>query len=288
MAVSLCSFLFVVFNLTAPSPDPDEIKRTSNSFISIQDFHYPMNKRNTDRTLLKRNAINTDTFRCTMGTCFDVSRCINSFKVFVYPPDPSEKPSSLYRKFLNVIRDSPYFTENPKEACVLVLNLDTLDRDTLSKDFVRHLPEKLNKLSHWNNGRNHLLFNFYSGSFPDYSDKVDFPYGEAMLAKASFSYNWYRTGFDISLPLLSKNHKEKGKGLGDLSLKGNLFPVHRKYLLVFKGKRYLWGLGSETRNALHHLSNDDDIVMLTTCKHGKFWDKHKDYRCLEDNLLYDK
>jgi glucuronyl/N-acetylglucosaminyl transferase EXT1 len=179
-------------------------------------------------------------------------------------------------------------TEDPSEACLKVLNLDTLDRDALSRDYVHRLPDKLKKQPYWNNGRNHLLFNFFSGSFPDYSDEIDFPYGQAMLAKSSFSYKWYRPGFDVSLPLLPKKHREIGKIKGDLNVMGNLFPARRRYLLVFKGKRYLWGLGSETRNALHHLNNDNDIIMLTTCKHGKHWDKHKDYRCLKDNALYDK
>ena len=230
----------------------------------------------------------TDTFYCTMGSCFDVSRCTRDFKVYIYPPDQNEKPGAMYKKILKVIRDSSYYTENPYEACIYILNLDTLDRDSLSKEYVKHLPEKLKKLTYWNKGRNHLIFNFFSGSFPDYSDELKFPYGEAILAKASFSVKWYRPGFDISLPLLPKKHREKGREYGHMTTKGNLFPINRHYLLVFKGKRYLWGLGSETRNALHHLHNGRDIIMLTTCKHGKFWNKYQDQRCNEDNSLYEK
>lgn len=230
--------------------------------------------------------ISTD--HCVMGTCFDVSRCLPHFTVYVHPPDPRDKHSPLYEKFLKVLRESPYRTQNPETACLLVLSLDTLDRDTLSKDFTRRLPEKLRRLPYWNNGRNYLIFNLFSGSFPDYKDDLDFPYGEAILAKASFAMEHYRPGFDVSLPLLHHLHQERGKYRGDLSKEGKLFPLRRKYLLVFKGKRYLWGLGSETRNGLHHLNNGGDIMILTTCKHGKFWDRHQDEKCSRDNSLYEK
>ena len=62
----------------------------------------------------------------------------------------------------------------------------------------------------------------------------------------------------------------------------------RRHLLVFKGKRYIYGIGSETRNALHHLNNGRDVLMVTTCRHGKKWKDWKDDKCDEDNTEYDK
>ncbi len=235
-----------------------------------------------------RHSLPTPEQQCTMTSCFNINRCLHDFKVFVYPPDRNEKPGPMYKKFLTAIRDSPYYTSNYDSACLYILNLDTLDRDSLSNEYVKHLPEKLSKLPHWNNGRNHLIFNLFSGSFPDYSEELDFPYGEAMVAKASFSSQWYRKGFDISLPLLSKSHKEKGKEPSILTTKKNLYPINRHYLLVFKGKRYLWGHGSETRSSLYLLHNGKDILMLTTCKHGKNWDRFTDSRCAQDIVLYDR
>ena len=52
--------------------------------------------------------------------------------------------------------------------------------------------------------------------------------------------------------------------------------------------RYLHGIGSETRNSLYHLHNGKDVVLVTTCKHGKNWRELQDERCEEDNEEYDR
>eukprot|EP00066_Takifugu_rubripes_P026516 XP_011615782.1 PREDICTED: exostosin-1-like isoform X1 [Takifugu rubripes] len=123
-------------------------------------------------------------------------------------------------------------------------------------------------------------------TWPDYTDDLGFEVGQAMLAKASADVVNFRPNFDISIPLFSKDHPLKGGGISYVTI--NDKPPSRKYLLVFKGKRYLTGIGSETRNALYHIHNGDDIILLTTCKHGKEWEKHKDSRCDRDNEEYSK
>ena len=47
-----------------------------------------------------------------------------------------------------------------------------------------------------------------------------------------------------------------------------------QYLVSFKGKRYLNGIGSETRNSLHYIHDGQRSVMLTTWRHGKNWEKN--------------
>lgn len=229
---------------------------------------------------------------CRMETCFDYARCKGDFKVYVYPQEVSEEnmnplPSPSYQKLLNVLEESRYYTSDPNQACLFVLSLDTLDRDRLSADYVRNLPAKIQRLPLWNNGLNHVIFNLYSGTWPDYTEEnLDFDPGMAILAKASMSVSHVRPGFDISIPLFHKRHPEKGGDPGQVQ--SNNFPLNKRYLLAFKGKRYVHGIGSETRNALFHLHNEKDLVMVTTCRHGKSWKDMKDERCDEDNMEYDR
>ncbi|XP_077599499.1 exostosin-1c isoform X1 [Stigmatopora nigra] len=227
---------------------------------------------------------------CRMETCFDFSRCRRrgpeGFRVYVYPSEKNERVSESYKKILTSIVESRYHTADPREACLFVLGIDTLDRDQLSGQFVPDVDDRIRGYPLWNDGRNHLIFNLYSGTWPNYTEDLGFNIGQAILARASLNTEHYRPGFDISIPLFSKDHPQKGGERGWLVR--NTVPPRRKYLLMFKGKRYLTGIGSDTRNALHHIHNGKDIVSLTTCRHGKDWEKHKDARCDHDNLEYER
>ena len=227
--------------------------------------------------------------RCTMGACFNTQKCsqLSGFRVYVYPSDENLKVSPLFEKIIRVIKSSQYYTANPDDACLFVPSYDTLDRDKHSKDFLKNMP-KLSNLPYWNGGENHIIFNQYAGTWPDYQEKIDFDYGKAIIAKSSFNISHYRRVFDVSLPLMHKEHPEREGEPGVLSTHGNLLPVKRKYLLAFKGKRYLYGRGRETRSSVYHLHNGKDIIMLTSCKHNRDWLKYQDDRCKEDNELYDQ
>nr|XP_032608511.2 exostosin-like 1 isoform X1 [Taeniopygia guttata] len=225
--------------------------------------------------------------RCRMETCFDLSRCErHGFKVFTYPQERGQPVSETYSKILSSIERSRYHTLKPEEACLFILSIDTLDRDHLSGHYVRDVGEKIRGFPLWNGGRNHLIFNLYSGTWPGYTGDLGFDSGQAMLAKASFDTSSFRPGFDISIPLFPREHPQRGGDGG--WLRHDSLPPKKKYLLVFKGKRYLTGIGSGTRNALHHIHNGKDIISLTTCKHGKDWEKHKDTRCDKDNVDYER
>ncbi|NWS06131.1 EXT1C protein, partial [Motacilla alba] len=225
--------------------------------------------------------------RCRMETCFDLSRCErNGFKVFAYPQERGQPVSETYGKILSSIERSRYHTPRPEEACLFILGIDTLDRDRLSGHYVRDVQEKIRGFPLWNGGRNHLIFNLYSGTWPSYGGELGFDAGHAILARASFDSRSFRPGFDVSIPLFPKEHPQRGGDAG--WLRRDSVPPRKKYLLVFKGKRYLTGIGSGTRNALHHIHNGKDIISLTTCKHGKDWEKHKDARCDKDNVDYER
>ena len=60
------------------------------------------------RQVRERARTSTSRKQCRMETCFDFSKCFNSFKVFVHPPDGNNnsRMSPTYRKILNVIMES--------------------------------------------------------------------------------------------------------------------------------------------------------------------------------------
>lgn len=118
----------------------------------------------------------------------------------------------------------------------LVLSLDSIDRDPLSKErYVKNFAGRLSQIPTWNNGENHLVFNLYSGTWPDYLEDLGFDLGHAMLAKASISYQKYRRGFDVSLPLWGETHPSKGKHYAESAVAK--WPSFGAHLMSFKGKQ---------------------------------------------------
>lgn len=257
-----------------------------NESQTHNEIHDTLPLRGSASNLRSGNSHFSDYKNCRMETCFDFTLCDKFFKVYIYPIDNNVPPSSNYMKVLKSIQNSEYYTSDPSQACIFVLSLDTFDRDSLSKDFIRNMPPRIERLHLWNNGQNHIIFNMFAGTWPDYSEDLGFNLGKAILAKSSISLESYRPGFDISLPLFLKSHPEVGGHPG--MVKSNRFPETKKYLLGFKGKRYLYGIGSETRNSLYHLHNEKDVILVTTCKHGGNWREYKDERCDQDNFNYDR
>lgn len=260
---------------------------------------------------------------CRMHNCFNWSRCDPKvpLKVHIYPASPDDeieahgtkhlsafKISPSYQNILNIIESSVHHEADAEKACIFVPRFDTLDRDPLSPDFVKHLSYHFDPPDE---GRNHLIFNLYSGTWPHYNEQ-DFAglvTRKAILAKASFSQTHFRPGFDISLPLFSRDHPERDSDIDDqddvdlgengddggrtrFSKRDDDASLSKRALLVFKGKRYIHGIGSETRNSLYHLHNGKDVLIYTTCKHGKKWRKWQqeaqDTRCDTDNEMYDQ
>ena len=74
---------------------------------------------------------------------------------------------------------------------------------------------------------------------------------ESPLHELKSEFLYFRKGFDISLPLWPIDHPTNGKHSASLPI--SHWPPSSKYLVSFKGKRYLHGIGSEVRNSLHHI-----------------------------------
>ncbi|CAI5449751.1 unnamed protein product [Caenorhabditis angaria] len=226
-----------------------------------------------------------------MENCFDFEKCRNSRKVYIHPViekfETSPK-SGIYRNVLRFVEESDLFTSDPNSACIFLLGIDTTDRDIKSSNYVKNIAEYIESLDQvvWNNGTNHLIFNLYHGTFPDYDDhNLGFDTQNAIIARASSSEQNFLTGFDISLPLFHDNHPYQ---LTSSNSQNHVHFSRKPYLISFKGKRYVYGIGSMTRNLVHHLHNGEDIIMVTTCKHNNDWQNYQDHRCSADNEQYDK
>ena len=126
---------------------------------------------------------------CNMEACFDFSRCPERpFRHYVYPVDSNVILTDTYRKILEVLKSSPLYTDDPSKACLFVLSLDTLDRDPLSEErYLRNVKARLEQLGpKWNGGQNHVVFNLYSGTHPDYDERdIGFDIGKAILGRDS-------------------------------------------------------------------------------------------------------
>ena len=225
--------------------------------------------------------------KCTMKKCFNFTKCadITKFKIHIhYLNETTNTPSSsIYKNILSLIKRSKYYTTNFNEACLFILPFDTLSRDRLSSSYIRDLKLKLESIG-WTRtnkyaSQNYLIFNLYSGSYPAYDENqldIDFDGDDgeeeenrAILAKASFSLKYYRKNFDLAFPLFHSempvNHTRQESG--NVKINYDLLLIRKqrkKYLLTFKGKRYLHGIGTETRNSIYHLNNERDILLLTT------------------------
>ena len=269
---------------------PGSLKRADKPHVKLKDII------NSPSDMIK---FNFDT--CTMSNCFDFARCNSSEPIKVHiVPSVSDSSSDfnmtgesniIHRNILDIIRRSKHYESNPDRACIFVLEDDTLDRDPLSKSFRSSLPNIMEP--RYGYGMNYLMFNLYSGSWPDYkeNDFAGFKIGATILAKASNSITFHRANFDVSIPLFSYLHGSKNVTSNFKSSDSNEISKvdeNRTYFLTFKGKRYVVGSGSATRNSLYHLNNQRDVIMLTTCRHGKKWQNSIDGRCLEDASSYDQ
>lgn len=259
---------------------------------------------NIQLNALSEDEVDFDFDTCQMSNCFDFTRCRNSYNPLKIHIKRSQEPLNsnasrpeqgesnlIHKHILEIIRNSIHYEPDEEKTCIFVLEEDTLDRDPLSRSFIPNLG----KLFHRGNlfGMNHLVFNLYSGTWPDYkaNDFAGIQIGAALLAKASNSELFHRSRFDISLPLFSYQHPVTNNVSGEsLSLESDTRVEHenKSFFLTFKGKRYVYGSGSDTRNQLYHIDNQRDVIMLTTCRHGKKWRESSDARCSEDESNYNR
>jgi len=120
------------------------------SYINVQDLYTAFGPGTPNFNLELGKPVEPkkeDFTRCQMETCFNFDKCKDSFKVYVYPIDPMAPISPTYDKILSGIMASPYYTNDPMLACIFVLSIDTLDRDELSREYIRNIPARIKRLT---------------------------------------------------------------------------------------------------------------------------------------------
>ena len=145
------------------------------------------------------------------------------------------------------------------------------------------VPPRLWELPYYNNGRDHLLFNFGD-------HEIAANIGYAILAVSSYGPHFdksmfqgsnrnkvvpgltsFREGFDIAIPLSFYrcrhpmfSHLHKFENLTE----AEALSSQRKLLLSFRGMRYAVGEShpSYVRNLLPALNQHEDVVMIATCE----------------------
>lgn len=217
---------------------------------------------------------------CNMASCFDYSRCRGELTIYVYPDHEGLQQSMFFKSMLEYFRNSPYYTNDPEQACLFIPSIDTSDRDPLGHDYVPDVEKHLHGLPYWNNGRNHLIFNTFPGTYPHYYEHLDFDTHQAILVKSCITLRTFRQNFDVSFP-----HYKPDSDLPRMTITQPGSP--RQYLATFKGKRYLYGTGKAVREDLRAVDNNSTILVLTTCIHLKTWERFADAECSRDNSRYE-
>jgi len=225
-----------------PWPSAEEIQANEQWFNSLKDSAY------TELNIDKETLTNFD---CNMDTCWqDNPGCAQGppYLHHVHGGGHEEDNGGVgfvFRKVLRALRESPNHTDDPERACIFIAAVDTLDRDPLSEGgFVHNVQAKLDALPLWRGGRNHIVFNFYSGTYPNYSAAdLGFDPGFAVMARASAASGKesgsYRRDFDISLPLVHAKHPLRAGPTKEATAP---FPPARNdgHLLAFKVRIYIY------------------------------------------------
>lgn len=196
----------------------------------------------TSMRKVEENRNPTESSHCSMGSCFDYSRCDGMEELLVYHYD---SPSSQAWYFKQALEKSPYYTVDPSKACLFFVTVDTRAEHAL--DF--------NTLPYWNHGLNHVIISV-SDNWAKQKTLIADVAEMASTMTSSTHRTTYREGFDISVPLPQRKfylELQRRKAL------------ERKYFLTFTGTRFLGRSGLRNNAVLRSMHNGENIIVATTC-----------------------
>lgn len=130
LAVCIVIWLAIIYVVTITSRyrhATEKSQRISLDLSGVEKIH------------LENDAEQTHTHNenCSHWDCFNVYRCGERLSIYVYPLydyiDASDGSSTLnilsreYFELMKIIIESKYYTNDPKEACILLPSIDTLN-----------------------------------------------------------------------------------------------------------------------------------------------------------------
>lgn len=211
---------------------------------------------------------------CSIFDCFNVYRCgshQNKISIYIYPLteySDDKKSTFITKEFYQILKaiiKSPYYVSNPNEACLFVPSIDLLNQNLIDKSLVE---KALASLEHWDNGRNHILFNMLPGEAPDYSTVFDVKSADAIIAGAGFDTDTYRYGFDFSIPfysILLNGYEKRTKRNSDSTANKKYFLISPQLNMYDYHRRLMQEIVLEDSN--------NNILLLQKCTQEVFEDK---------------
>eukprot|EP01012_Entosiphon_sulcatum_P022908 TRINITY_DN27888_c0_g1_i1.p1 TRINITY_DN27888_c0_g1~~TRINITY_DN27888_c0_g1_i1.p1 ORF type:complete len:829 (+),score=166.57 TRINITY_DN27888_c0_g1_i1:113-2599(+) len=209
---------------------------------------------------------------CRMSNCFNWSRCqgpagsgrggdgaesrpYRGFSFYMYSWN-DDQVSPQFRLLLRALSTHERRTFSPHKACLFIVPLDMFDRDPRSRWCFNVTRASFEALPYWNGGLNHIVFNHFAGTYPNYLSTLDVDIGKAILAQASPSRVAFRQGFDIALPHLPPDNNYN---------RSCPHQSRRSLLASFKGKVYKVGKSAELRKAVIRMHDGEEIVAIAPC-----------------------
>jgi hypothetical protein len=239
---------------------------------------------NNNTSLSWRETIFLQTSRgCTLDNCIDWSRCKNSTSFYIYKDTDinflennivkyfgkKEELKKFNRLVVDILKKSPDLNvvDDPNKACFFIPRIACISVGKC--DIYEGFAElRLRNLRYWNNGYNHILIDYSDDRFGLISGG---PGSLEIHLRSGSSTHFFRSIFDISLPLLPKKSLwktvvRKGKRAKDreilLSFRGSLSDESRSIERTQSlGRTSPNNVSEILRRKLKKLHNGKDILI---------------------------
>jgi len=216
---------------------------------------------------------NTRTQRsCRFNSCFDLFRChVDAdwrVKVYIYPEiqfvtEDSEQifpeATTEFKEIVNTIQTSNFWTNDSTEACIFIPNVDILSERAV---FTGPAENALSSLDFWNDGENHILFNFFQKKSSS-ANALTIKTGKAMVISADFNELNFRPKFDVVIPVVNSfvNPSDIISEIPNMKL-----TEERKWLLILQYGIVTESLKSELESIIDN--NREDVLHLSYCNNA--------------------